>query len=113
LTETLDAAGATVFSLPPQPATLGTVAEVQPGVYQVTVTSGTRPGTLVVSPKVQDAALAEVTIAEVADAESARFEAGNFVVVADGAVATGTATNQVKARVTDEAGNALAGITVA
>ena len=113
LTETLDTTGAVTSSLPAQPATIGPVAEVQPGVYQATLTSGTRPGTIVVSPKVHDTALTEVTIAEVADAASARIDAGNFVVIADGMVANGTATNEVRARVTDEAGNPVSNVDVA
>ena len=54
-----------------------------------------------------------MTIAEVADAASARIDAGNFIVITDGVVANGTATNQVRARVTDEAGNAVPNLDVA
>ena len=111
LAETLDGA-ATVTSLPAQPATMSPITEVQPGVYQLTLTSGTRTGTIVVTPSVQDTALSPVSIAEVADDASARFDAGNFVVITDGVVANGTATNQVRALVTDEAGNPVPNMSV-
>ncbi|WP_439890079.1 inverse autotransporter beta domain-containing protein [Ralstonia sp. 25C] len=104
LAETLDGAAA-VMSLPAQPATMTPITEVAPGVYQLTITSGTRTGTVVVTPSLQGTVLSPISIAEVADAASAGFDAGNFVVITDGVVANGTATNQVRALVTDEAGN--------
>lgn len=113
LAETLDTGAIAPASLPPQPATLGQFAEVSPGVYQVAVTSGTRPGTIVVTPKVGDTALTDVTIVEAADVASARIGDGNFLVVTTGMVANGTATNEVRALVTDEAGNPVPGVTVA
>lgn len=116
LAETLDTTAtisAAMASVPAQPATLGQFTEVSPGVYQVAVTSGTRPGTIVVTPKVGDTALTDVTIIEAADAASARIDAGNFLVVTTGMVANGTATNEVRALVTDEAGNPVPGVTVA
>jgi adhesin/invasin len=114
LDETLDtaAAAAMATNLPAQPATLGPITETQPGIYQLTLTAGTRPSTIVVTPSVHDTALSDVSIAAVPDAASARIDAGNFIVITDGVVANGTATNQVRAKVTDEAGSAVPNVAV-
>ncbi|WP_058913631.1 Ig-like domain-containing protein, partial [Entomohabitans teleogrylli] len=72
--------------------------------------TSTRAGVVTVT-AVVDGSTQSVSVTFIADARTAQI-AGDLLVVADNAVANGTATNSVKATVTDAQGNALAGQSV-
>ena len=90
-----------------QAATLGAIDEASPGVYQAVLTSGTRIGSVVVSPQFNDTALPEITISENADAATGHVAAGAILATVDNNIANNTAMNQVRATITDATGNPL------
>lgn len=96
----------------PQSATVSAVEETSPGVYQATVTAGTRVGTVTVSSMFNDVALPDIVITELADVDSARIAGGAIAVTTDGSVADSTTANMVEATVTDAGGNKLPGAKV-
>ncbi|WP_277967212.1 Ig-like domain-containing protein [Pantoea trifolii] len=97
---------------PARPAALSTVTEQGNGVYTLTLTAGTRPMLAVVSPTLATLSLAQVSVMQVVDAASATVRDGDLTLVTDGVVANGSATNQVRARVTDATGNPVANVAV-
>lgn len=111
LNETL-AANQPSVSTALQAATLGAISEAAPGVYQATLTAGTRVGTVVVSSQFNDSALPDITITESADAATGHIAAGAILATVDNSVANGAAMNQVSAIITDAGGNPLANTAV-
>mgnify|MGYP003741871545 FL=1 len=86
-------------------ATLGDVKESAPGVYDTIVTSGTRLGSIVVTPSINGVTLKTATIQQVADTATGRVNDGAVVITTDNRVANGSAANKVSATVTDANGN--------
>ncbi|MBP2171295.1 adhesin/invasin [Erwinia toletana] len=95
-----------------QHAAIGEVKENAPGVYEATLTSGTRVGSLVVTPSFNGTALKAVTVQQTADISTAHFKGDTIVAITTGSVADGVATNQVDAIVTDANDNPIPGIAV-
>ncbi|MCU5772299.1 inverse autotransporter beta domain-containing protein [Erwiniaceae bacterium BAC15a-03b] len=95
-----------------QHAALSEVKENGPGVYEATLTSGTRLASLVVTPSFNGTSLKAVTVQQTADLSTAHFKGDTIVAITDGSVADGVVTNQVDAVVTDANDNPIAGITV-
>ncbi|WP_145476413.1 inverse autotransporter adhesin Ilp [Yersinia similis] len=81
---------------------IGTLTNTLSGPSDVTVTLVTAGGTesLTVTPQF------------IADKNTAHIATGDFVIIDDGAVANRVAYNEVRARVTDDLGNAIAGYSV-
>jgi adhesin/invasin len=95
-----------------RPASLGKVKEQASGVYTVTLTAGNRPMQALLSPVLGTLALPAVKVNQISDAASAVVKDGDLQVTGNNAVANGTATNGVQARVTDATGNPVAGVVV-
>ena len=90
-------------------ATLSTFSEVSEGTYEATITAGTRPATLHVTPSVANVALPRQDVQEVADAGAGVL---SLSVDADGAVADGVARNRVTATLVDKSGQPVKGAAV-
>ncbi|MEL5558968.1 inverse autotransporter beta domain-containing protein, partial [Serratia ureilytica] len=92
---------------------LGDVTDNQDGTYTARLT-GTTAGIATVNALVGGSAfaVAPATVTLTADSATAGLAAADVVVVTDGAIADGKATNSVKATVKDAKGNALPGVTV-
>lgn len=99
-------------NLPAKDATVTTVEETSPGVYQAIVTAGTRAGTVTVASSFNDTALPEITISQQADNTTGRITSDAIIVSTDNSVANNTAINTVTATITDAAGNKLANVPV-
>ncbi|NIH18181.1 Ig-like domain-containing protein [Morganella morganii] len=81
------------------------------GTVKVTLTS-TTAGTAVVTAKTGTSGSQSVNTTFKADSNTAVITQGNLTVTKDDAIANGTATNEVMAKVTDTNGNVLSGIQV-
>ncbi|HEX4662243.1 MAG TPA: invasin domain 3-containing protein [Candidatus Saccharimonadales bacterium] len=93
-------------------ASLSTITEQGNGVYQVILTSGTRPAKISVTPSLNKLSLTPTTITQISDAASAGIKDSDLTLVVDNVVADGSAQNQVQARITDARGNPVEGIEV-
>ncbi|WP_217551303.1 invasin domain 3-containing protein, partial [Pantoea sp. GbtcB22] len=56
-----------VAQAPVKAATLSSAREQSNGIYLVTLTAGTRPGSVSITPSIEGAALKAVTVAQVSD----------------------------------------------
>ncbi|HHU4047297.1 TPA: invasin domain 3-containing protein [Enterobacter cloacae] len=99
-------------NLPAKDATVSTVEETSPGVYQAIVTAGTRAGTVTVASSFNDTALPEISITQQADSSTGRITSDAIIVATDNSVANNSAVNTVTATITDAAGNKLASVPV-
>ncbi|EEF4509068.1 hypothetical protein FWL67_19200 [Salmonella enterica] len=85
------------------------------GVYDFSVT-GTAPGTVQFTPQLDGAALtttpANLSVVLTGDSSTAQIAASDLTVTTDNAVADDSATNQVRAVVTDAAGRPVSGVAV-
>ena len=97
---------------PAAPATLGDVTEQGDGVYTLQLTAGTRPSVVTISAALSGVALQPVTVKQISDASTGVVADDDLLLLQDGVVADGVATNRAQARVTDATGNPVAGVTV-
>ncbi|PKH23636.1 hypothetical protein CIG19_09400 [Enterobacterales bacterium CwR94] len=97
---------------PAQPATLSKITEQPGGVYNLTLTSANRPATAVITPSLEQVALAAATVKQISDAATAIVREGDLKLLLDNVVANGKAESRVQARVTDATGNPVAGVAV-
>lgn len=94
------------------PIQLGEITESAAGQYRATLTAGTQPGTVVITPTWNALVLNTVSVNLLSTPVTAEITSTNLTVTRDGAVANGTATNEVQALVTDANGYPVSGQTV-
>jgi len=98
--------------VPAQPAVISEIAEQGKGVYTATLTAATRPALAVISATVDGQALKNVEVNQVSDVATATIKDSDISLVVNNAAANGSATNEVRARVTDATGNPVSGVAV-
>ncbi|WP_167012978.1 inverse autotransporter beta domain-containing protein [Candidatus Pantoea multigeneris] len=92
-----------------QNATRGDIREVSAGRYEFAIIAGTLPGELTVITSVLNTALNSLKINQIADSGLPGILDTDLVVINNNVVADGTATAEVRARVTDKNGNPVVG----
>ncbi|MFS2223133.1 inverse autotransporter beta domain-containing protein [Pantoea sp. B65] len=95
-----------------KPAIISKITESSAGIYQATVTSGTRLGSIVVTPKVKDTLLTAVTIYEVGDQATATLADGDLTVDNTHVAANGMDKATFSAQVKDANGNPVEGVAI-
>jgi len=90
-------------------STLSDFTRQAPGVYVATLTAGTKPENVMVTPFARNNRFTSSNIVLTADNASAQLVSGSLTVVKDNAKADGKETNSVKATVMDAAGNLVRG----
>lgn len=117
LAELPDAKRARVARAAPLPSvehSITQISESAPGVYQATLTAGSKPQLINISAQINGVPLNDVKtkVSMVADEASATIQDNSLQVVTNGSLANDVAANQVKAVVVDAYGNKLSGVTV-
>lgn len=93
-------------------ATLSNVTETEPGVYNWALTAGTRVAELTFTPAMEETSFNAVVIKQIADSGTATIGQDNFTLTQNESIANGKSPNRVQAKVTDKAGNPVAGVAV-
>lgn len=106
------AQAAKASKLASQPASISNAVEKGNGVYVLTLTSGTHPATLTVTPTLGDIKLKSVTVNQISDSASAVVKDGDLKLITTNVKADGLSAAQVQARVTDASGSRVPGMEV-
>ncbi|WP_145521738.1 inverse autotransporter beta domain-containing protein [Yersinia aldovae] len=90
------------------------ISEPAPGVYQATLTAGSKPQLVNISALINGVPLSDVKtkVTMTADEGTATIQENSLEIVTNGSVADNVTTNQVKAVVVDAYGNKLSGVDV-
>ncbi len=87
---------------------ISTFSRLAAGKYQLTVTAGSIPEKLTLTPVFRDNTFNSATVTLIADNQTAHIAKGNLTVTKDNAPADGKSQNKIKVRVTDSNHNPLA-----
>ncbi|HIE5973393.1 TPA: Ig-like domain-containing protein [Proteus mirabilis] len=87
---------------------ISTFSRLAAGKYQLTVTAGSIPEKLTLTPVLRDNTFNSATVTLIADNQTAHIAKGNLTVTKDNAPADGKSQNKIKVRVTDSNHNPLA-----
>ncbi|NIF21698.1 Ig-like domain-containing protein, partial [Candidatus Pantoea multigeneris] len=94
-------------------ASLGAITEKGNGLYEVTLTTGTRSSLAVITASLDDVRLPLASVKQIADEASASLNKGDLTLLNTGPVtANGTSQAQASARVLDTNNNPVAGVDV-
>lgn len=90
------------------------ISESAPGVYQATLTAGSKPQLVNISAQINGVPLSDVKtkVAMLADESTATIQDSSLQIVTTGSIADNATANQVKAVVVDAYGNKLSGVAV-
>ncbi|EKN3730891.1 inverse autotransporter beta domain-containing protein, partial [Yersinia enterocolitica] len=90
------------------------ISESAPGVYQATLTAGSKPQLINISAQINGVPLSDVKtkVAMLADESTATIQDSSLQIVTNGSIADNATANQVKAVVVDAYGNKLSGVAV-
>lgn len=94
--------------------TLTEITESAPGIYQATLTSGSKPQLINITAQINGVPLADVKtkVTLIADESTATLQTSSLQIITNGSLANDTAANQIRAVVVDAYGNKLSGVQV-
>ncbi|CNJ72061.1 putative adhesin [Yersinia aldovae] len=97
----------------PQPVMIGEAQEIQPGVYETTVTSGSSVGRFEITPTVRGVQLNPLILTQAADATTAMIHSSGSVTISTPSITTNTADKtRLEVQVTDAFGHPVPGVEV-
>ncbi|WP_261374760.1 Ig-like domain-containing protein [Yersinia aldovae] len=97
----------------PQPVMIGEAQEIQPGVYETTVTSGSSVGRFEITPTVRGVQLNPLILTQAADASTATIHSSGSVTISTPSITTNTADKtRLEVQVTDAFGHPVPGVEV-
>ena len=94
--------------------TLTKITESAPGIYQATLTSGSKPQLINITAQINGVPLADVQtkVTLIADESTATLQTSSLQIITNGSLADDTDANQIRAVVVDAYGNKLSGVQV-
>ncbi len=94
--------------------TLTKITESAPGIYQATLTSGSKPQLINITAQINGVPLADVQtkVTLIADESTATLQTSSLQVITNGSLADDTDANQIRTVVVDAYGNKLSGVQV-